>query len=361
MSRSDPYRKYMAEILAKCPPSYKDVVEGGDTDPDYHYKALTKLHYQIKQKVMLENRAAVLYNENLKQAFELEDVLASVNAPEKRIRWSFRPARQGFWAAFDGIEWVWQTRISSWFWRVCAVLGILLSLVIVYSELVISEYLVKFSFFYYMFHGRQINEFGLQLLVFVPIGWMALCGTYTLFSLRIANYYRLLPYQQTDENSILFASAYFSSNSDRLITRLVAPLAINWMLMCGFTNTAFLNLLPTGNQPELHKFYNNLNYYFPAILVALCALVALNVWTRLITLFSCCCKKKQFNFSESWNDDQIDEGKMLLRLERRKLEGQFRETGSDTGAASLLKPDVETPRKSIFSARSRRRDDDDDL
>lgn len=205
MPRNDPYRKYLAEILQKCPAEYKDVIEGAEDDPNYHYKALTKLHYQVKQKVVLEKRAAILFQQNLKQALELEDVLVSVTAPEQRIRWSFRAPRQS--AALARVEWLWHTRVSPWFWRLCAVLGTLLSTAIVYSELVISEHLFRFSFFYYLFHGRQINEFALQLLVLAPIGWMALCATYTLFSLRIANYYRLLPYQQTDENSILFASA----------------------------------------------------------------------------------------------------------------------------------------------------------
>lgn len=44
-----------------------------------------------------------------------------------------------------------------------------------------------------------------QLLCFGTIGYLTLCVYFTVFKMRIFNYFRLVPNHQTDENSLIFS------------------------------------------------------------------------------------------------------------------------------------------------------------
>ena len=46
----------------------------------------------------------------------------------------------------------------------------------------------------------------MQVVVFLPLAYAALAAYSTLFRIRLFNYYRLIPHQETDANSILFSA-----------------------------------------------------------------------------------------------------------------------------------------------------------
>lgn len=49
----------------------------------------------------------------------------------------------------------------------------------------------------------------LQSICFLMVSYLALCTYSALFKLKLFWFYRLLPHQQTDENSILFSAGLF--------------------------------------------------------------------------------------------------------------------------------------------------------
>ncbi len=51
-----------------------------------------------------------------------------------------------------------------------------------------------------------------QLFIFLSITYMAICVYWSLFRLRLFNFYRLIPHQQTDPSSLMFCALYVSSS-----------------------------------------------------------------------------------------------------------------------------------------------------
>jgi hypothetical protein len=55
-----------------------------------------------------------------------------------------------------------------------------------------------------------------QLFIFLSITYMAICVYWSLFRLRLFNFYRLIPHQQTDPSSLMFCALYVISTSSSL-------------------------------------------------------------------------------------------------------------------------------------------------
>jgi hypothetical protein len=49
------------------------------------------------------------------------------------------------------------------------------------------------------------------LFIFLSITYMAICVYWSLFRLRLFNFYRLIPHQQTDPSSLMFCALYVIS------------------------------------------------------------------------------------------------------------------------------------------------------
>jgi len=84
------------------------------------------------------NRFLSVYEELLRKAFDLEDILKSrnMNYSKREIRWSFREKRIGHLAGiFSFLEWLWHVHILCWVLRVTSVCCALLSIAVVWSEL----------------------------------------------------------------------------------------------------------------------------------------------------------------------------------------------------------------------------------
>jgi len=113
-------------------------------------------------------------------------------------------------------------------WRVIAVICGLLSLALIWSE-VIFPFFPSFSIYAILVNFTVKNDILLELLVFVFVSYIGSCAYSSLFEIQIGeiqflgNYaiFKLLPHQRTDPNSILFSAAYLS--------RLVSSLALNFL------------------------------------------------------------------------------------------------------------------------------------
>lgn len=58
-------------------------------------------------------------------------------------------------------------------------------------------------------HCSVASHLCLQLLSFLALSYLSICTYFTVFRLRIFNYYQLVPAHQSDENSLLFCAMYF--------------------------------------------------------------------------------------------------------------------------------------------------------
>lgn len=71
--------------------------------------------------------------------------------------------------------------------------------------------------------------------MFVPLAYAALAAYSTLFKIRLFNYYRLIPHQETDANSIMFSAGINSIILFYLLVNLIVFLqhiCVDCALLC---------------------------------------------------------------------------------------------------------------------------------
>ena len=80
----------------------------------------------------------------------------------------------------------------------------------------------------------------LQLFVFIPVMYIAVCAYTSLFRLRVFNYYHLVPYKMSNSVSLLFSAAYVCPVRPRIEFVLLAIRAVLFARRCGsFLRTAY--------------------------------------------------------------------------------------------------------------------------
>jgi LMBR1-like membrane protein len=320
------------QIIAELPEEdYADWVVSSRGEETYTVSKLVKLHTKTMDIVRYKQRTEALLNSLHGSAFELEDVLRAAESRSwaaNRIEWSFsEPRKHRMAAAFDRIEYVWKMYLEVPLLKVLSVLSVVMSAAVVWSECTFWSTEVgsrpDLSPFSQLLNIPGLGLVGTMLFIFVPISYMALCAFYSLFKLRLFNYYHIIPHHQTDSNSLLFSAAW--------LCRLTAPLAFNFLLLVHqFECTSFSVVLSSMNIVPVVG--NTFNWFFPALLVLLCVVTFFNLGGRVLTLL----KIKRFQFTDTFNDTQIDEGRDLLVRERRRRTHGFHSLGifSTTSSSS---------------------------
>lgn len=59
--------------------------------------------------------------------------------------------------------------------------------------------------------SESYNYFAIEVISTFTIAYLCVCAYYTIFKIRILNYYYLAKRHQTDEYSLIFAGMYESS------------------------------------------------------------------------------------------------------------------------------------------------------
>jgi len=175
------------------------------------------------------------------------------------------------------------------------------------------------SIFYWLLESDSLSWTLQWLFVFLPVVYIALCAYWSLFQLRIFNYYRLIPHHQSDANSLLFSAAYLS--------RLTAPMAYNFLLLINNEGSSFGEFMGQIKMaPILGKDYN---LYFPIVLVVFSIANLFNLYTKFVRAF-CIRRFQRFVFDEDFSDSQIERGRELVTHER-----ELRERKLVSGAGNI--------------------------
>mmetsp|Transcript_6882 Transcript_6882/g.17357 ORF Transcript_6882/g.17357 Transcript_6882/m.17357 type:complete len:785 (+) Transcript_6882:126-2480(+) len=310
----DPFRPFVEQIIAELPEEdYADWVVSDRIEETYSEKQLVKLHTRTMDIVRYKQRTETLLHTLHESAFVLEDVLRAAESRSwaaARIEWSFgEPRSHRLARVFDRIEYVWKMYLEVPLLKVLSVLAMVMSAAVVWSECTFWSTEVgsrpDLSPFSQLLRIPGLGLVGTMFFIFVPISYMALCAFYSLFKLRLFNYYHIIPHHQTDSNSLLFSAAW--------LCRLTAPLAFNFLLLVHkFDCTAFSVVLSSMNIVPVVG--NTFNWFFPALLTLLCVSTFFNLGGRVLSLL----KIKRFQFTDTFNDTQIEEGRDLLARERRR-------------------------------------------
>lgn len=327
-----PLRKCVDTILKKCPTEYQEKM--GRNMDDYEdfdekrntypsEKNLVKLHKQVIYSVQRHRRTQVQWQILLEQAFYLEDVAKNETTATRQFIHTFQsPEPENRFIQYfynPTVEWYWECLLRPWFYRVLAVVLSIFSVIVVWSECTFFSTTPVLSLFavFIQLAERTYNYIYIEIACFLSIFFLSICVYSTVFRIRVFNYYYLASHHQTDAYSLLF--------SGMLFCRLTPPLCLNFLGLTHMDSSiSHQNTQPTaytsimGSMKVLSFIADGFYIYYPMLVVILCIATYFSLGTRCLNLLGF----QQFMGDNDMTSDLIDEGKELIKREKRKRQRQ---------------------------------------
>ena len=358
-------RKYIDIIIDKCPEGSSYLFSKGTDDfMDYttsatafNKKALVSLHKKVITLTHRAHRTQVQWNSELKLAFDLEDVERSKENPEKLYKYSFNTHAKKSILNMK-MKWLWEISVKPWVFRGLAIILFCLSVMLVWSEMTFFSTNPVLSIYALMIKVTKKDQLYLpmEFVSCVTIAYMCACTYYTVFRMKIFNFYYFAPNHQTDSNSLLF--------SGLLLCRLTYALCLNFLAMIHLdghvtgssegdntTETYFTKFM--GHMDLLAFIAKGLNVYYPMIVLVVCICTYFSIGKRILHCFGV----EQFLSDDDFSADYVREGKEIARREKRKIE---RELSSGKSWSERSKTLQEKYLSSIQNKQSNERIDDSD-
>ncbi|XP_055087587.1 G-protein coupled receptor-associated protein LMBRD2B [Periophthalmus magnuspinnatus] len=323
-----PLRKCVDTILRKCPVDYQEKM--GRNMDDYEdfddkqntypsEKSLVKLHKQVIYAVQRHNRTRVQWQILLQQAIHLEDVAKNETSSTHQFVHSFPSSEPTGWFSryiyTPTVEWYWECFLKRWFYRLLSLVLAMFSVAVVWSECTFFSTYPVLSLFavFIQLAERDYNYLYIEMACFLTIFFLCICVYSTVFRIRVFNYYYLAPHHQTDAYSLQF--------SGMLFCRLTPPLCLNFLGLIHMDSaishqqkeqTAYTSIM--GSMRVLYFIANGFYIYYPMLILILCIATYFSLGTRCLNLLGF----QQFMGDCEMTSDLIDEGKELIRREKRK-------------------------------------------
>ncbi|XP_013409008.1 LMBR1 domain-containing protein 2 [Lingula anatina] len=325
---NNPLRKHVDTVIEKCPEEFQKSVKRGAMDDFQDYeeprdlpseKYLVKLHKKVIAASQNYHRTHCQWDMLVQKAYDLEDIESNLKSPDRRFKRSYGKY-QGFFKLCHSpsVEWYWKCLFQSWVLKIVSVILAIFSMMVVWSEVTFFNKKPVLSLFAIFINlaKENYNYLYIELASFVTIAYLSLCAYYTVFKIRVFNYYYIASHHQTDANSLLFAGI--------LLCRLTPPLCLNFLGLIHLDShvTADEDNLETsytqimGHMDVISFIADGFNIYFPIAIVLLCFATYFNLGTRCLHFLGF----QQFVGDDDMTQDFVDEGREIVKRERRKIE-----------------------------------------
>ncbi|XP_017736215.1 PREDICTED: LMBR1 domain-containing protein 2 [Rhinopithecus bieti] len=327
-----PLRKCVDTILKKCPTEYQEKMgrnmdDYEDFDEKHNIypseKSLVKLHKQVIYSVQRHRRTQVQWQILLEQAFYLEDVAKNETSATRQFVHTFQsPEPENRFIQYfynPTFEWYWECLLRPWFYKILAVVLSIFSVIVVWSECTFFSTTPVLSLFavFIQLAEKTYNYIYIEIACFLSIFFLSICVYSTVFRIRVFNYYYLASHHQTDAYSLLF--------SGMLFCRLTPPLCLNFLGLTHMDSSiSHKNTQPTaytsimGSMKVLSFIADGFYIYYPMLVVILCIATYFSLGTRCLNLLGF----QQFMGDDDMTSDLVNEGKELIRKEKRKRQRQ---------------------------------------
>ncbi|CAG7837755.1 unnamed protein product [Allacma fusca] len=292
-----PKRKFQEEldaILRLIPVEMRERMGRRNVEAvDHDLKYLTTIHKKFKRSLMNYNRTEALYKIQIKDTIELEDIEKSRNLGT--FQRSIDTGRGKIWTRLGPrMEWIWKCFLWKWLLFAASIIGFVLSLIVIWSEVTFFVVKPKMSIFaHFISYDYNLSE----TVCFIGILYLATCTFYTVFKIRVFNFYYLASGHLTDEYSLIFAGM--------LLCRLTPPLCLNFLGMTHMDShiikeqeqeTSYTYIM--GHMDVLKIISDGFNIYFP----------------MGILIF------QQFLADDEISIEYVNEGRDILSREKRRLQ-----------------------------------------
>eukprot|EP00106_Octopus_bimaculoides_P018897 XP_014786339.1 PREDICTED: LMBR1 domain-containing protein 2-like [Octopus bimaculoides] len=322
-------RRHVDTILLKCPENFrKSIQRNVDDYEDYDSpmdspteRTLVRLHKRVIRASQIYQRTQCQWNMLMEKVFALEDVANNESNPERIFKhYSSSVSVTGLSKHFYNpkVEWYWKCLFQPWVMKIVAICLAVMSFMVVWSEClffikkpVLSLFAVSINL------ANQNHDYVyIELTSILTIGFLCFCAYYTVFQIRILNYYYIAPHHQTNEYSLIFTGM--------MLCRLTPPLCLNFLGLIhldshvthvnNLEETAYTTIM--GHMDVIAIVSDGFNIYFPIAIVLLCICTYFSLGSRILHFLGF----QQFVGDDDMTQELIDEGKELVRREKRRRE-----------------------------------------
>ncbi|GIY49315.1 g-protein coupled receptor-associated protein LMBRD2 [Caerostris darwini] len=329
-----PTRPYIDLILEKLPEERKSMTHlrrSQDNDrfsiDGISMKGLAKLHKQIIRAIHMYRRTQCQWNMLLEHVFHWEDVVSNENNREQIFKTSVKQSKAYLLKLLQSpkIEWYWYCMLRNWVCRTMCVVLSIVSAIVVWSELTFFTQKPTLSLFALFITSAKenYNYMAIEIISTLTIAYLCVCAYYTVFRIRILNYYYLAPHHQTNEYSLIFCGM--------LLCRLTPPLCLNFLGLIhldshvtknsNIEETSYTKIM--GHMDVIPIISDGFNIYFPILIFFVCIATYFNICSRILHFIGF----EQFIGDDEMTADLIEEGRELVkrgknrrqRLESREL------------------------------------------
>ncbi|KAI9496861.1 LMBR1-like membrane protein-domain-containing protein [Zychaea mexicana] len=269
----------------------------------------------------MRDRKLALWRNLLHEAFYLQDVISNRSNTDHRFHSTLRPLSENTkWNDFKAcLEWWWVLRLEPVFHRGVAILCALVSICILWSELVFNIKNPVISLVALGLKGCGFNYAAVELMAFFTLTFMCLCVYTSLFKVRFFNLYLLIPNHHTDENSLLWFTGY--------LCKMMAPLCYNYINLAGNSSGAEKSVFNQfmGHADLIPFLGTTFIDWFPVVILIPAVSAYFNVGGRCLSI---CGVKDPYENDEENPDSEgpvalsadIADGKALIDEERMIME-----------------------------------------
>ncbi|CDW77697.1 UNKNOWN [Stylonychia lemnae] len=313
--------KLIDEMISICPiemvnrsSGYKDQNNIDSKFKKADRESLVELNRQLKFQLQETKRRQVTYEQQLEKTFFIEDLYNNIESKDRKIHSELIKLRDGkIGSILDQIEWVWYIKVKPTLYKFLAFFSVLMSI-----TLVIGELIILFKLDFQILDLVPKNEMGtlmFNILSTALLLYMSVCIYFGLFNIKFTAYYELHPNKQTDSFSLLYSANF--------LTKLAAPLCVNYLKMLHIENTSFHHML--GAMDPIPLIGNQFQKIFPATLVLLVIFNSFDLWSKLMK----CIGLDEFAFTEIYDEEKVADGKQICKLERADREREMKQFFND--------------------------------
>ncbi|XP_014215118.1 LMBR1 domain-containing protein 2 homolog isoform X2 [Copidosoma floridanum] len=321
-----PFHYYLETIFQKIPAELKDKMNRrqlpADTPIDVpSEKILIRLHRNTIKSLQTLQRTETQWGILVDSVFDLEDISRNQTSHDRRFKPSFPVQRPWLLNSCytPTLEWYWKCFIKSYVQKMLAIVAGVLSLAVVWSEVTFFNKSPKLSIFAQFVDIARDNYdyFTIEILSTLVIAYLCYCAYSTILKIRVLNLYYLAPHHQTNEYSLIF--------SGMMLCRLTPPLCLNFLSLIHMDShiiktqvmeTQYTQVM--GHMDVIKIVSDGFNIYFPMGILAFCLATYFSIGSRLLSILGF----QQFLGDDELTTDLVEEGRDLIKRERRKRQRQ---------------------------------------
>lgn len=327
-------RQYINIILSKCPVEWSEKliarnekvqqVSFVSSNVSYTEADLVSLHRNILKATQAFHRTQLQWKFLLDEVFDLEDVQSNLLNPSRMFSRACEETNvkanifHKLWRLIYSprIEWHWKCQLRSPILKSVGSVLAIISFLVIWSEMFFSVRYANLSVFSLLHNAARDHEsyFLLELISIITIAYLCICTYYTVFKVRIFNYYYLASHHQTDEYSLIFCAM--------LLCRLTPPLCLNFLSLMhldsnllatlGDRETAFSAIM--GHMGVIESIASMFKVYLPIVMCFFCIATFLDIDSQLLHFMGI----EQFVVDDEATADLIKDGLQLVKRERNK-------------------------------------------